>query len=112
MSERTETPLIDTLRSIAECDPAYRDLITRAANLLEQQAATIARIIADRDAARKAQGEQMLELLRAADAIAAMQVTIADLLTALEGVVRVADRQAVEFDAARAAIANTKATLP
>lgn len=33
----------------------------------------------------------------------------ADLLAALEGVVRVADRATVEFDAARAAIAKAKA---
>lgn len=35
--------------------------------------ATVRRIIAERDAARAAQGEQHLELTRAADTIAAMQ---------------------------------------
>lgn len=39
MSNRTDTPtLITTLRSIAECDPAYRDTATAAADRLEELA--------------------------------------------------------------------------
>ena len=110
MSERTETEL---LINLAMLDRFIGKIQTPGEGwecAAEDAANFIRRIIAERDAARKAQGEQHMELLRAADAIAAMQVTIAAMLTALEGVVRVADRQTVEFDAARAAIAQAKVT--